>query len=88
MKVRTKPAMRKGMLRSVLVCAFSVGLAAMAFSGLDAFSDADAAAPRASASEVTTQDVIWGASAKGDVVWASAGKGDVIWTSAPAGGSV
>lgn len=64
MEVRTKPAMRKGMLRSVLVCAFSVGLAAGAFSGLDALSDADAAATHASESGVTTQDVIWGSSAR------------------------
>ncbi|WP_306332850.1 hypothetical protein [Streptomyces sp. KL118A] len=83
MEVRTKPAMCKGKLRSVLVGTFSVGLAISAFSGLGLGSgteNADAAAPEPGA---VTQDIVWSSPKNGDIVWTSESKAvskdDIVW---------
>lgn len=84
MEVRTKPAMRKGMLRSVLVGTFSVGLAISAFSGLDL--DSGAGNTKAvSEPGVETQDIVWTSGPAGDIVWSSASKDDIVWGSKSAG---
>ncbi|AZM54461.1 hypothetical protein DMA15_19395 [Streptomyces sp. WAC 01529] len=76
MEVRTKPAMCMGMLRSVLVGAFSVGLAVTAFSGLGVSSDYESTAVDVSTPDVRPLDIIWN-STPGDIIWDSGSKGAV-----------
>lgn len=85
MEVRTKPAMCKTMLRSVLVGAFSVGLAISAVSAFDLHREPGATAIQESGTNAAPPDIIW-ASATGDIIWAS-GKGDIIWGAPPADGA-
>ncbi|MGW0536984.1 hypothetical protein [Streptomyces sp. NPDC003032] len=79
MEVRTKPAMCKGKLRSVLVGAFSVGLAISAFSGLELGAETGNATAVVQESKPAPPDIVGSSTPMGDIVWASTSTDDIVW---------
>ncbi len=86
MEVRTKPAMCKGKLRSVLVGAFSVGLAISAFSGLELRSGSENVTGAVSGPQVSPPDIVWSSAPAGDIVWTSMSTNDIVWGTSSAEG--